>query len=579
MIYHALVLYLPHYALQTVVMIKTAQPSLFTGAPMNNPKSSNCSCKRPMKLSASVSLLVSAVIATVLLIVHLFYLVQISCMTQHSIRDKALALARTLAISPDIQRGLQQVPDNGIIQTIASATQRSNGLLFVVVTNMAGIRYSHPNKNLIGQHFIGDDLYPALKSRENTAINSGKLGVALRVFTPIYDSQQRQIGVVAIGISLGDVAHQINHGRWNIFWSALFGILVGAMGTYLLVRAAKRILLGLEPYEISTLLEQHQAMLQSMKEGVIAVDDRKQATLINRAARQLLRETGLLQALDCDSPEIVAACGPLIDNLHGVMKSGVARRDEEINFNGRILLCNTMPVRKNTAIIGAICTFRDKTEISRLLQRLDGMVSYIDALRERSHEFMNKLHVILGLMHMKNYDKLEDYILKTAYNYQTEIGSLSGIIKSPVIAGFLISKISRAYDTGNRLTIIEDSLLPDNGNEQQVAVLITVLGNLIENALDAAGESGDGEISVLLHYQNGWLNCEVSDDGPGIAAPRLKNIFAKGYSSKGDNRGVGLFLAKQQTESIGGKIIVESEPAVYTQFFVKLPWDGEHKKA
>lgn len=337
-----------------------------------------------MKLSTSVSLLVSAVIITVLLIAHLFYFVQISRMTQHSVKDKALAVARTLAVSPDIQRGLLQAPDNGIIQTITRATQRSNSLLFVVVTNMAGIRYSHPINNLVKQHFIGNDLSPALKGRENIAINSGKLGFALRVFTPIFDSHQRQIGVVAIGISLDEVVHQINHSRWNIFFSAVFGILVGAMGTYLLVRAAKRIMLGLEPHEISTLFEQHQAMLQSMKEGVIAVDERRQTSLINRSARQLLRKTGLLQALECDSPEVVAASGPLIDNLHGVMRSGIARRDEEINFNGRILLCNTMPVRNNQAIIGAICTFRDKTEISQLLQRLDGMVNYIDALRERS---------------------------------------------------------------------------------------------------------------------------------------------------------------------------------------------------
>ncbi|CAO96969.1 sensor histidine kinase [Erwinia tasmaniensis] len=546
---------------------------------MNHTQPSFWIPKRPMKLSTSVSLLVSAVIAVVLLTAHLFYFFQISHSTQVAVKDKALAVARTLALSPEIQQGLQQEPADGIIQKLTDAAQSSNHLLFVVATNMDGIRYSHPDKNLINRHFIGDDLLPALKGHENVAINTGKLGVALRVFTPVFDQHGRQIGVIAIGISLSELTQQISHSRWNILWIALFGILVGTMGTYLLVKAAKRILLGLEPFEISALFEQHQAMLQSMKEGVIAVDDRMQATLINRAARQLLRETGLLQALECDNDEIAAASGPLIDKLHSVMRSGTARRDEEINFNGRILLCNTMPVRNNGIIIGAICTFRDKTEIIQLLQRLDGMVTYIDALRERSHEFMNKLHVILGLTHMKSYNRLEEYILKTAHSYHTEIGSLLGKIKSPVIAGFLLSKISRAYDTGNHLAVNDDSLLPETGSEQQVAVLITVLGNLIENALDAAGENGDGDISVLLHYQNGWLSCEVSDDGPGIEMTRMNDIFAKGYSTKGDNRGVGLFLVKQQTESLGGKIIVESEPGVYTQFFVQLPWDGENKNA
>lgn len=213
------------------------------------------------------------------------------------------------------------------------------------------------------------------------------------------------------------------------------------------------------------------------------------------------------------------------------------------------------------------------------MQRMDGLVNYVDALRERSHEFMNKLHVILGLLHLKSYGKMEDYILKTANNYQTEIGSLLGKIKSPVIAGFLLSKMGRASDTGNQLIISDESLLADSGNEQQVAALITVLGNLIENALDAAGDQGEGEISVLLHSQNGWLTCVVSDDGPGIAEEQLEAIFARGVSSKGEQRGVGLFLARQQIESLGGKIIVESEPGVYTQFFVQLPWDIESKSA
>lgn len=534
--------------------------------------------KRPMKLSTSVSLMVSAVIATVLLIVHLFYFFQISHVTQEGVKDKALAVARTLADSPEIQRALLLPPDSGVIQPIASAVQESNDLLFVVVTNMEGIRYSHPKAELINQHFIGEDIIPALQGRENMAINHGKLAEALRLFTPVYDSQHKQIGVVAIGISLSEVALQVNQSRWNIIWAALCGMLVGAIGTFLLVSAAKRILFGLEPYEISTLFEQRQAMLQSMKEGVIAVDDHTQVTLINRAARQLLRETDR-QALNIEVDEMVAASGPLIANLRDVLSNGVPRRDEEINFKGRTLLCNTMPVRSNGVIIGAICTFRDKTEISQLMQRLDGMVSYVDALRERSHEFMNKLHVILGLLHMKSYGKVEDYILKTANNYQTEIGSLLGKIKSPVIAGFLLSKMNRASDTGNHLLISDDCMLPDNGSEQQVAALITVLGNLIDNALDALGPSAEGEVSVLLHYQNGFLACEVSDDGPGIEASQLEAIFEKGFSSKGDERGVGLFLVKQQTESLGGKIIVESEPGVYTQFFVQLPWDEESKNA
>ncbi|EJA4673276.1 GHKL domain-containing protein, partial [Escherichia coli] len=193
----------------------------------------------------------------------------------------------------------------------------------------------------------------------------------------------------------------------------------------------------------------------------------------------------------------------------------------------------------------------------------------------RSHEFMNKLHVILGLLHLKSYKQLEDYILKTANNYQEEIGSLLGKIKSPVIAGFLISKINRATDLGHTLILNSESQLPDSGSEDQVATLITTLGNLIENALEALGPEPGGEISVTLHYRHGWLHCEVNDDGPGIAPDKIDHIFDKGVSTKGSERGVGLALVKQQVENLGGSIAVESEPGIFTQFFVQIPWDGE----
>ena len=532
--------------------------------------------KHPMKLSTSVSLMLSAVIISVLLVVHLLYFVQVSDTARDGVKDKALAVARTLADVPEIRHALTLPPDSGIIQPIASAVQKRNDLLFVVVTNMDGIRYSHPNPDVINHHFIGNDIDPALLGNENVSINKGTLDKALRIFTPVFDDNHHQIGVVAIGISLVKVTEQVDKSRWSILWTVLFGMMVGALGTWILVKMLKRILFGLEPYEISTLFEQRQAMLQSIKEGVIAIDDRAQVTLINQEARQMFLETGTEIN---PRPEHNQPPQPLIATLCDVMRSGIARRDEEINFKGRFLLSNTVPVRSNDVIIGAICTFRDKTEVSQLMQRLSGMVNYADSLRERSHEFMNKLHVILGLLHMKSYTQLEDYILKTANNYQAEIGSLLLKIKSPVIAGFLLSKINRASDTRHLLTLSDDSFLPDNTNENQVAALITVLGNLIENALDALAGQADGEVSVLLHYQNGWLACVVSDDGPGIPPDKLEAIFEKGFSSKGEERGVGLFLAKQQLENLGGTIAVESEPDVYTQFFVQLPWDGERKTA
>ena len=527
--------------------------------------------KRPMKLNTLVTLMVCAIIGSVLLVVFALYSVQITRATRDDVKDTALGIARTLADSPEIQRGLMQAPQENIIQPIAQAVTKRNDLLFTVVTDMRGIRYSHPNEALLGLHFIGDDLTPALEGKENVSVNRGALAEALRVFTPVYDAQHEQIGVVVVGISLNKVEEQIARGRLNAVWTILFSIFMSSMAIWGLVRVLKRILFGLEPYEISALFEQRQAMLQSLREGVLAVDIHGRVTMINQTAREIL----LLPA----GKQTENTSAPLLASLRDVSKTGVARQDQEISCNGRLLLCNMVPVKSQDRVIGAITTFRDKTEVSQLMQRLDGMVNYVDALRAHTHEFMNKLHVILGLLNIKRYDKLEEYILQTAHHYQTDIGTIQSKVKSPVVAGFLLGKINRAKEAGVTLTLADESQIPDTASEEQVAVLITALGNLIENALDAMEGQQEGEIGLLLHYQNGWLSCEVSDDGPGIDPTQLEAIFTKGFSTKGENRGVGLFLARQQIQNLGGDISVESEPGVFTQFFVHIPWDSERNIA
>ncbi|WJY15187.1 sensor histidine kinase [Pectobacteriaceae bacterium CE90] len=527
--------------------------------------------KTPLKLGTSVILMVSAVIGSVLLVVYALLFFRISELTETHLKDKAFSIARTVANSPVVINDLKGIGDLYAVQRFSENVKRRNHLLFVIVTDMRGIRHSHPEPDLIGRHFIGDDLYPALLGLENTAVNRGVLDPALRVFTPVFDENGKQIGVVVVGISLTSVQSVINENRWIIPWTILFGALVGLLGTYFLVKALKRIMLGFEPFEISNLFEQRNAMLKQIKEGVIAVDTDLRITIINDEAKRLFSQHGSSESLSIGS---TISQWPALMNLETVVETGSPHQDEEINFNGNLLLTNTVPVVVKDDIIGAIATFRDKTEVSQLLQRLTGMSYYADALRAQSHEFMNKLHVILGMLHLKYYSQLEDYILKTANNYQAEIGSIIRKVKSPVIAGFLLGKINRARDLEITLSISEDSLLPETDNTEATNELITVLGNLIENAMDAISGLENREISITFHHQSGFLHCIVGDDGPGIPLEVQTRIYQEGFSTKGCGRGIGLYLTKQSLEKIGGTIDFESEPDVYTQFFVNIPYQA-----
>lgn len=527
--------------------------------------------KPPLKLGTSVILMVSAVIGLVLVVVYALLFFRISELTESHLKERAFAIARTVAYAPVVVNDLKGIGNPDDVQRFSEEVKNRNHLLFVIVTDMDGTRHSHPEPDLIGRHFIGDDLYPALIGLENSAENRGVLDPALRVFTPVFDKDGRQLGVVAVGISLTSVQSVINENRWIIPWTILFGALVGLLGTSVLVKALKRIMLGFEPFEISNLFEQRNAMLKQIKEGVVAVDTDLRITIVNDEAKRLFSQNGSGESLAIGC---TISCWPALMNLEKVVKTGVAQQDEEINFNGNLLLTNTVPVVVKGDTIGAIATFRDKTEMSQLLQRLTGMSYYADALRAQSHEFMNKLHVILGMLHLKFYPQLEEYILKTANNYQAEIGSIIRKVKSPVIAGFLLGKINRARDLGITLSVSDDSLLPDTDNVEATNELITVLGNLIENAMDALGGLDNREISVTFHHRDGCLHCTVSDDGPGIAPAVQSRIWQEGFSTKGSGRGIGLYLTKQSLEKIGGTIDFESEPDVYTQFFVNIPYQA-----
>ncbi|MFL6561889.1 MAG: DcuS/MalK family sensor histidine kinase [Bacillus sp. (in: firmicutes)] len=524
--------------------------------------------KPKLRLQTTITLLVCIVVVMALFVTEILITNRISQETEKGQAEKATDIARIVAQSPMIITGLQNKTAEKDIQTFANDIKRSTHVEFIVVMDMDGTRKSHPNPNLLGLHFVGGDEGPVLKGNEHISTAKGTLGLSLRSFVPVYDENKKQIGAVAVGISLEKVNQAIQQSRKIILIGVVVGILVGILGALFLARKIKAILFGLEPSEMAKLLEERSAMLQSTKEGMLAVDQDGNTTLINNEGVRLLQKAGIAGSF----------LGKKVDEympnskLSTVLETGAAHLDQEQEINHITILTNRVPVIVKGKIVGAIATFREKTEIKELAEQLTGVKLYAEALRTQSHEFMNKLHVISGLIHMKDYQMVSSYITKIVDHQQSEVEFVVSRFKDPVLAGFILGKLSYARENGCEFIIDGEGFLPEPHQQETTHEVVTILGNLIDNALDAVAAQPHKKVTLRFDYYDEILVLEVHDTGKGIKEDIKSSLCLKGFSTKGENRGIGLFLVQRSLEKLAGQLEIHSQKGKGSTFIVTLPY-------
>ncbi|GJM68693.1 hypothetical protein HMSSN036_09090 [Paenibacillus macerans] len=226
---------------------------------------------RTLRLQTTITLMVCSVLALVLLAVYLLFNMKISGLTREDLEHKAITIARTVSRDPTVLSALNGQADAGLVQEFTEEIRTLNGVQFIVVMDGQGIRLSHPDPAKIGQHFIGGDEAAALNGRESVSIAKGTLGKSVRAFSPVIVGG-KPVGAVAVGLALNDVNSAVRQNRWIIYLGMAAGGVLGVSGAVLLARRLKRMMFGMEPDEIAKLLEERSAMLQSAKEGIIAVD-------------------------------------------------------------------------------------------------------------------------------------------------------------------------------------------------------------------------------------------------------------------------------------------------------------------
>ena len=467
-------------------------------------------------------------------------------------RQRVENIASIISTSQTIIDKIQN-PTLQNIAAIQATTEQTRALTqidFIVIFNMQGVRYSHPDKNKIGQTIVGGDEQRALNGESYTSIAKGTLGDSVRAFKPIMNEKHQQIGAVLVGQTLQKINHLASRTSQPIWLSLFASLTIAIILAYLLSHNIKKILYGLEPIQIAQLFAERNAIIRTVKEGIVVINRNGLITQINDEAIRILR-------IDDDKENIIGLpIKNFIPNtrLHEVMMSGNAEYDCEQNINGVVILTNRTPLFVNDALVGAIASFRDMTEVRKLAENLTGVNRYADALRSQSHEFNNKLHVIYGLAFNDNKQELMDYLEQIIGNQQAESKLVSQYIKDPIIAGFLNSKFSRARELNVTLEFNIDGILAPITDTSVIHSLVTILGNLIDNGLDAVQFLDDKQIKVSLVIDNSNFEIEINDNGEGISEKDIQYIFQKGYSTKGDNRGFGLYLVLASIDELDGHI-------------------------
>ncbi len=313
-------------------------------------------------------------------------------------------------------------------------------------------------------------------------------------------------------------------------------------------------------------------ILMALEEGILAIDKNKKVIFINKSAVSMLHIK--------DNEPI----GKNLNDIYPASKLGELLKTGKKEFNVEMkslksdyVISDRMPIYDDGEIIGAFAVFRNRTEVVKLAENLTGVKHLVDSMRANNHDFINKLHVILGLIQMKRYDDAVDYIMNVSMVQKEIISAIIKQIKIPSIAALLIGKFTRASELGIHFSLNSSSSLEEDDTKIPADVFITVLGNLIENAMDSLNSINisNKKIFVSILSTNREIKIIVSDNGNGITKTNLRKIFKEGFSTKSNSRGTGLFVVKSLIQTYDGKITVTSEPEVKTEFTVKFKKEGK----
>jgi sensor histidine kinase regulating citrate/malate metabolism len=456
-------------------------------------------------------------------------------------RQQVIGIATALADSPSTATAIESGRATEILQPVTEAVRTNTDIAFITIMAPDRTRFTHTDPKQIGGQYIGT-IEPALRGETFSEVYTGTLGPSIRAVVPVRNESGQIVGLVSAGILQQSLAD-----RWRsqfpiIAAISLAALAISMVGVWMIRRRLLRQTHGLRPDELRVMYEHHDAILHSVSEGLIVLD-RKGVAVVNDEARRLLAlAPGPVDPSDL--PEFLRSHNP-------------GARDEVHVTENRVLVVNRSRVSDSDS---EVVTIRDRTELQGALGELSSLKVLTDTLRSQAHEAANKLHTIVTMVEMGRADEAVQFATNELELSQQLVDRLSNAVSEPALVALLLGKAAQADERGIELTITEDTHLPSNADDVPLTgqEMVTVLGNLIDNAMDAC-DRDDPWVEVTVSQDNGTLLIRVADSGPGMDAGTFEKAMERGYSTKGDSdhHGLGLALVAQVVKRHNGSLTAD----------------------
>ncbi|MEW2551488.1 sensor histidine kinase [Streptomyces zhihengii] len=520
---------------------------------------------RPRSLAGQLFAMQVVLVAAIVAGCALFAYLTDQAQAEESARHRTTATAAAAARSPSVAEAVRSADPSAVLQPYAEALRKDAGMDFVVIMDPRGRRWTHPTPERIGETYLGH-IGPAQRGGVLSEQFEGTLGLSVRTVAPVRDGGQ-VVAIVSAGITVEEITQQVREQVTALLVAAGAALALGGAGTYVINARLRRHTHGMNAAELGRMHDFHQAALHAVREGLVMLDGGRRIVLANDGARELLGFG------DEAVGRPVAELG-LPAPLTGALLASEPRVDEVHLTADRVVVVNTRPVVGGEQR-GTVVTLRDHTELQALSGELDSERGFTQALRSQAHEAANRLHTVVSLIELGRAEEAVEFATAELELAQVLTDRVVGAVGEPVLAALLLGKTAQANERGVELVLTEDSRIDDHVLPGTLPPrdLVTILGNLIDNAVDAAGgvPGAPARVTVTLRTERTELVVRVSDSGPGVSPDRTEDVFRRGWSTHGPGRGIGLALVRQAVRRGHGTVAVGRGADGGAEFTVRLP--------